>query len=649
MTALTSADLPAIAGPAAWEAAPERPDLGLLVVPADAEASIWRGLRLPGMRRCLALERYRAWWLRPAWADREEEVPEAECQMLLWQRSDGRWGVLLPTAHGNRRAWVQGGADGLGLRVRGDPHPDEPARLVLAVAGIGDDPAALVADAVAAGMAALRTARPRTAKPLPAWVDRFGWCTWDAFRHEVSAAKIGEGLDAFARDGLRVPLLIIDDGWQQWRDGQLMSFAADPAKFPGGLAAVAADAKSRHGVGMVGVWHALVGYWNGVHPQGGLAGRYRLCPSFHGAYNCPGGTDLHRSLVHPDDIARFYHDFHAGLARAGIDMVKVDNQASLDHFSEGILPEQLTTATYQAALQGSAAAHVGNNLLHCMAMSADIAWHLGSGAVWRNSDDYYPEKPESHGFHLVANAANALWSSAFALPDWDMFHSGHPAGWFHGAARAISGGPVYVSDVPGRHDPALIRALILSAGQVARPPQPARVADSRILVDCLNQDHLLLVRNRCAAGWLLGAFHCRHRHGAIADHWSPADAGATGQVAVHAFRAGTCTLMDAGDSRVLELTELGWEVFTIAPVIDGLAVLGLDGKLAGAAAVERIERIAGTARCHLRDGGRLRVWSRQRPDARDARGRDLVVVAANGGWLIEVPEGGPVSVDVEAG
>lgn len=30
------------------------------------------------------------------------------------------------------------------------------------------------------------------------------------------------------------------------------------------------------------------------------------------------------------------------------------------------------------------------------------------------------------------------------LPDWDMFHSLHPAAEYHGSARAISGGPLYV-------------------------------------------------------------------------------------------------------------------------------------------------------------------------------------------------------------
>jgi raffinose synthase len=286
-----------------------------------------------------------------------------------------------------------------------------------------------------------------------------------------------------------------------------------------------------------------------------------------------------------------------------------------------------------------------------MAMSNDAAWNLGASAVWRNSDDYYPKKPESHGVHLCANAANALWSASFAIPDWDMFHSGHEAGWFHGAARAISGGPVYVSDVPGKHDPALIRALTLSGGRVARP-QPARVADSRILVDCTQEDRLLLIRAETAAGRLLGAFHCRHGEGfgAIADEWSPADAGAVGRVAVRGFRAGVTEVLDASATRRLSLDRLGWEVFTVAPFAEGVAVLGLEGKLAGLAAVTRWTALGGGVfHGELADGGVLRMASERTVTARLADGQALTVRREAGGdWLIDIPVAGSTGLVVVA-
>lgn len=62
----------------------------------------------------------------------------------------------------------------------------------------------------------------------------------------------------------------------------------------------------------------------------------------------------------------------------------------------------------------------------------------------RASDDFYPRDPTSHTIHIAAVAYNSVFLSEFMLTDWDMFHSLHPAAEYHGSARAISGGPVYV-------------------------------------------------------------------------------------------------------------------------------------------------------------------------------------------------------------
>lgn len=65
-------------------------------------------------------------------------------------------------------------------------------------------------------------------------------------------------------------------------------------------------------------------------------------------------------------------------------------------------------------------------------------------AVVRASDDFYPRDPVSHTIHIASVAYNSVFLGEFMLPDWDMFHSLHPAAEYHASARAISGGPIYV-------------------------------------------------------------------------------------------------------------------------------------------------------------------------------------------------------------
>lgn len=67
---------------------------------------------------------------------------------------------------------------------------------------------------VAAAARLSGTSLPRVQKQLPASLDVFGWCTWDAFYSSVSAKGVMEGLRSLSRGGVRARMLIIDDGWQ---------------------------------------------------------------------------------------------------------------------------------------------------------------------------------------------------------------------------------------------------------------------------------------------------------------------------------------------------------------------------------------------------------------------------------------------------
>jgi hypothetical protein len=78
----------------------------------------------------------------------------------------------------------------------------------------------------------------------------------------------------------------------------------------------------------------------------------------------------------------------------------------------------------------------------------------------RNSDDFFPDIADSHPWHVFCNAHNSLLSAHLnIIPDWDMFQTSHPYASFHAAARAVSGGPIYITDKPGEHDIELINQI----------------------------------------------------------------------------------------------------------------------------------------------------------------------------------------------
>ena len=112
------------------------------------------------------------------------------------------------------------------------------------------------------------------------------------------------------------------------------------------------------------------------------------------------------------------------------------------------------------------------NLVNCMCHPFLMSYRHSSLA--RASDDFWPGDPASHTIHIAHCVFNSLFVGEICVPDFDMFHSKHTAASMHAAARAISGGPVYVSDKPGRHEPSILQRLALPNGRLLRASQHAR-------------------------------------------------------------------------------------------------------------------------------------------------------------------------------
>jgi raffinose synthase len=89
-----------------------------------------------------------------------------------------------------------------------------------------------------------------------------------------------------------------------------------------------------------------------------------------------------------------------------------------------------------------------------------------------------------------------------------MFHSKHTAALLHASARAVSGGPVYVSDRPGHHDFALLRRLVLPDGSVLRCRLPGRPTADCLFCDVSRDGTTALkVWNMNAVTGVVGVFN----------------------------------------------------------------------------------------------------------------------------------------------
>lgn len=648
------------------------PCLGALVLAPGVSLLRWRGEKASARAEVrLGRVRYAARWTacfrqrEPFWMIPKAGVDQAavppETQVVLFERSDGRLVLLAPLALDLMRFAVRGDAEGLLLTgTTADPWTQTDTAPACLVA-VGDCPFALWRKAAAA----LAVASPQVGLARnvlqPQAADWLGWCTWDAFYQEVDQARVVSGLESFRRIGVQPRWMILDDGWltvttAPTGERRLSDFAPDASKFPDGLASLIEATKKDFGLREFWVWHAFVGYWGGADARLGFRIHEQLRRSDAAiASNPPDNADWMETawgdvagMVDPEDVAAFYNAFHASLAAAGVDGVKVDNQASIESTTHRIGGRIQVMRAYRAGLEASVARHFHGNLINCMSCSNDMLYASRAPNFTRTSTDFWPKKPESHGLHLYTNAQVGGWFGEFIHADWDMFQTSNAAGWFHAAGRAVSGGPVYVCDKPNDHDAALLGALTLADGSVPRCLDRGRPSRDCLFHDPTRDAVLLKVVNRNRCGSVIGVFNCRYNQaGNIAGSVSPSDHPdtAAGSYVVWQHLRGCAVVVDRDERLPLSLAATEWEIATIAPLQAGLALIGLEGKLNGGGAIRAVHRESSGATVELADGGTLLAWHKN-PLQASANGSRLTVNTVGSLHRISVPFGGACRVEL---
>lgn len=497
--------------------------------------------------RFMACFRFKLWWMAQKMGDKGSDIP-METQFLLVETKDGShldesqtvYTVFLPLIEGPFRACLQGNAnDQLELCLEsGDCDIKSSSFTHSLFISAGTDPFATITDAIRAVKFHLKTFRQRHEKKLPQIVDYFGWCTWDAFYQEVTQEGVESGLESLAAGGAPPKFVIIDDGWQSVSGDAQENVDASETKFPplarltgikenskfqnkddpaAGIKSIVNIAKEKYGLKYVYVWHAITGYWGGVRPGGDFESTVKFPAISKGVVeNEPTWkSDVMAvqglGLVDPKSVYRFYSELHGYLAKAGVDGVKVDVQCILETLGGGLGGRVELTRQYHQALDLSVARNFPDNgCIACMSHNTDALYCSKQAAVVRASDDFYPRDPVSHTIHIAAVAYNSVFLGEFMQPDWDMFQSLHPAAEYHASARAISGGPVYVSDGPGKHNFDLLKKLVLPDGSILRARLPGRPTS-----DCLFSDpardgiSLLKIWNMNKYTGVLGIYNCQ--------------------------------------------------------------------------------------------------------------------------------------------
>ncbi|CAI9765781.1 unnamed protein product [Fraxinus pennsylvanica] len=336
--------------------------------------------------------------------DKGRDIP-METQFLLLETKNGSsdnneivYTVVLPLVEGPIKASLQGNdKDEVELCLE--------SRAIKTVGSVlghsvyisaGTDPFETIHEAMMAVKLHLGTFRLRHEKKLPGIVDSFGWCTGMLSTTRLTGIKENEKFQ-------------------------------NKVDHIAGMKNIIKFVKEKYSLKYVYIWHAIIGYWAGVQPEVKEMEEYGCFIEY---------LKLSKGVVENEQ---------SHLASAGIDGVKVDGQCLLETLGNGLGGRVELISKYQQALDASVAKNFPDNeCIACRSHNIDSFYCSKQTAIVRASEGFSPLKPISHTIYIASVAYNSVFLGEFMLPDWDMFHSLHPEAEYHGSAKAISGGPVYI-------------------------------------------------------------------------------------------------------------------------------------------------------------------------------------------------------------
>lgn len=464
-----------------------------------ADRSVRIAIKLSDFDKALAIKKYNPFWTKPIFLSNIDTGEYNDIQQFLI-KSDNKYMLFMPLA--NETAATQICYDGYNQTISfcistycgGKVKINAPFAIITA----GDNPDDVIKRsydvAIASGVIKAVSKKEKT---YPKELNGLGWCTWNAFYHDVTEEKIRCKLREFNDKGIKLGWLMIDDGWSQVKDLKLTSFCEDREKFPSGLKNFISEIKREFDVKYVGVWHAMTGYWFGIEKDSELYDEQKHNLTVNNA-----------GLIIPkgefDNSFEFFNTWHGYLKNCGVDFLKIDAQGNALEFYKYSDEPLRSVYNLHTAIEKSVEDNFDSVVINCMGLAnSDMYLRSGKSAIIRNSDDFFPDKESSFKSHISQNAYNAIFNDNLFCCDFDMWWTSHISAKQSSTLRLISGGPVYISDKVGETDKKYIDCLTDNNGDIMRCETAAKPT-----ADCLfGFSDVLKLYNKIGDNYVVALFN----------------------------------------------------------------------------------------------------------------------------------------------
>ncbi|GLU16734.1 hypothetical protein SLE2022_331500 [Rubroshorea leprosula] len=167
-------------------------------------------------RNFLSIFRFKTWW-STQWVGKSGSDLQMETQWVVLDVPEIKsYVIIIPVIEGGFRSAFFPGENGhvMICAESGSSRVMASSFKSIAYVHVSDNPFNLMKEAFSAVRVHLNTFKLLEEKNVPSLVDKFGWCTWDAFYLTVEPAGVWQGVKEFTDGGVSPRFVIIDDGWQ---------------------------------------------------------------------------------------------------------------------------------------------------------------------------------------------------------------------------------------------------------------------------------------------------------------------------------------------------------------------------------------------------------------------------------------------------
>lgn len=450
-----------------------------------------------------------------------------------------------------------------------------------------------------------------------------GWCSWEGFHKGITEEIILNVISGIGESGVPVTWVLLDDGHSAFSKG-----ISPNEKFPNGYTKIKA-AIDGSPVKWMGLWYSSLGV-----QKGGIE-----FPSDLGEfadYMTPQMGDGWRVAPKPTKEAmEKWWEYMLARGAGEADFVKIDFIKDIHNIYAGIQNSSHITEKreyssvtqlcvwYREAME-EALNERGIGLMNCNGNNSPNLFFARYSNSTRCSEDYKVNRLPSAINHIYHSYHDVLWQGHIYWGDHDMFHSNDKfAGEIMAVTKAMSGGPVYLSDKPEEFEPNNIRPLCDRDGRLLRPVAPAIPSEDSLfltpgepalfkafapLSDGSVTVHVMNLREEEAElTTMIDAKDYAQGGGMVQPYLGLWEAPEEGLV-VYDVLAGKGVKLD-GAHEVALSKPLEHALLQLTPIDDGWALIGRADKYLCAAAGETLSCDEATLRIRLIESGPFVVYS----------------------------------------